>query len=208
MKNLMLEKKKIIINAVLAVVISSLLLVVAVLPAEYGIDPTGAGKLMGFDRLYVAEEATTIEKVFVEKGAIKEETTYKILTMKDLGSDPSVERPSEIDNPAPVKQSDFRNEDFTIDVLAGKGIEFKVKMKKNDRFKYEWLTDQGVLFHDMHAEINKQSKYFESYAQAYSNNMTGTHIAPFEGIHGWYFKNRSDKDIKVKLRLSGQFSIL
>ena len=33
----------------------------------------------------------------------------------------------------------------------------------------------------------------------------GTLKAPFEGIHGWYLNNRSDRDVVVKLTASGFF---
>lgn len=210
MKNLMLEKKKIIINIALAMGIGSLLLIVAVLPAEYGIDPTGAGKLMGFDRLHVAEETSKLDKTVIEKKEVKEVKKYPALKLENLGSPSSVEKPKEIDNAAPANPSEFRSDEFTIDVLAGKGIEFKVKMKKYDQFKYEWVTNEGVVFHDFHGEVKqgeKYSKFYESYAQAFSNNVVGTFLAPFEGIHGWYFSNKSDKDVQVKLRLKGQYAI-
>ncbi len=210
MKNLMLAKKKIIINIALAMGIGSLLLIVAVLPAEYGIDPTGAGKLMGFTRLHVAEKTNTTNKVSVEKNIVQEVKKYPVLKLESLGSPSKVERPKEIDNAAPAKQSEIRTDEITIDVLAGKGVEFKVKMQKYDQFKYEWITSEGTVYHDFHGEVkqgNKYSNFYESYTQAFSNNMTGTFLAPFEGIHGWYFSNKSKKDIQVKLRLKGQYII-
>ena len=35
--------------------------------------------------------------------------------------------------------------------------------------------------------------------------MIGTFLAPFEGRHGWYFKNNTNKDIVVSLRVKGQY---
>ena len=34
---------------------------------------------------------------------------------------------------------------------------------------------------------------------------SGTMKAPFDGIHGWYLNNRSDRDVVVKLTASGFF---
>jgi hypothetical protein len=31
-------------------------------------------------------------------------------------------------------------------------------------------------------------------------------VAPFDGIHGWYFQNQSDKKVVVHLKLSGFFA--
>jgi hypothetical protein len=33
-------------------------------------------------------------------------------------------------------------------------------------------------------------------------------VAPFEGIHGWYFQNQSDKALTVHLKLSGFYDLI
>jgi hypothetical protein len=37
--------------------------------------------------------------------------------------------------------------------------------------------------------------------------MAGTFTAPFEGKHGWYFRNESKQAIVVTLRLKGQYEL-
>jgi hypothetical protein len=32
-------------------------------------------------------------------------------------------------------------------------------------------------------------------------------VAPFDGIHGWYFQNQSDKKVVVHLKLSGFYEL-
>lgn len=51
MNHPVLGKSAIIKSILIAIIIGVTLLITAVLPAEYGIDPTGAGKLFGFSRL-------------------------------------------------------------------------------------------------------------------------------------------------------------
>lgn len=109
------------------------------------------------------------------------------------------------DNPAPSTQLETRNDEVSINVPAGKGLEYKVNMLKYGQLKYEWSTDNGEVYFDLHGEVKDNSNYFESYTIAYSNNMVGSFIAPFEGPHGWYFKNNSTEDIVVKLKMSGQY---
>ena len=50
-----LDKKSIIKQVIYALIIGAVLLVSAVLPAEYGIDPLGIGKATGFSKLYVGD---------------------------------------------------------------------------------------------------------------------------------------------------------
>ena len=54
--------RQLIRSTILAVVVAALLLVTCVLPAEYGVDPTGVGRLLGLTqmgevKMALAEEA-------------------------------------------------------------------------------------------------------------------------------------------------------
>lgn len=108
-----------------------------------------------------------------------------------------------------VKQSIVGQQDSVIfNIPAGKGIEYKLAMKKLTKTTYEWVTDGGSLYVDLHGEPKgDKTGYFESYTIAMSNEMKGSFIAPFEGSHGWYWKNKSDKDIQIQLVFSGEYAI-
>lgn len=52
-----------------------------------------------------------------------------------------------------------------------------------------------------------KKEWFESYTEAYSNNVVGTLTAPFAGIHGWYFRNKNSEDVVVTIKLKGQYQL-
>jgi len=199
------DKKKIIQSTLLALIFGAIIFVVAVLPAEYGIDPVGAGKLLGFSKLYVPSIKTTPKQDTLSVTKVR----YPLIKMEKAGSGPHVPRPKEADNPPPKEQLATRQDHFQVIVPAGKGVEFKINMLKYGKVKYEWSTDQGVLYFDFHGEVKQENPpknvFFESYTMAYAHNMVGTFLAPFEGKHGWYFKNKTNNDIKVSIRLKGEY---
>lgn len=95
-----------------------------------------------------------------------------------------------------------------ITIPAGRGIEYKLAMKQFQKVSYEWSTNEGKVFVDLHGEPKGDtSGYFESYTIATVNKMKGSFTAPFEGSHGWYWKNKSGKAVEVKLSFSGQYTI-
>lgn len=193
-----LDKKSIVKQVLIAVLIGAVLLVSAVLPAEYGIDPLGIGKATGFSKLYVPAVNAA--------APVSQNEPHSVLNLENSGAGPDVPRPAAADNPPPAAQLAERTDDDILVVIpAGKGLEYKVDMLKYGNLRYEWITDQGELYFDFHGEVKGNKNYFESYTIAYSNNMVGTFIAPYEGPHGWYFKNNTDQDITVKLRLKGQY---
>lgn len=207
MNHIVLEKKKIIKAIALSLVIGAIILVGAVLPAEYGIDPTGAGKLLGFSKLYIPENPETPSTTF--EGTVSN-TSFPLIKLEKAGSNSNVERPMEADNPPPAKQFEQKEDSVQIIVPAGKGIEFKINMLKYGTMKYEWTTaNREILYFDFHGEVKQETEvkdvYFESYTMANSNNMVGTFLAPYEGKHGWFFRNNSNTDAIVNLRLKGQY---
>lgn len=203
-----IASKRTIIKAVItALLTGGLVLVTAVLPAEYGIDPLGTGKIFGFSRLYVSKDSTVSSSVI---NTISQQK-FPLIKLEEAGSGPEIKKPAEADNPSPSKQYPQREDSVQVTVKAGKGIEYKIKMLKYGEMKYEWTTDNGTLFFDFHGEVKEANSvkdkevYYESYTVAYSNNMVGTFLSPFEGRHGWYFRNKGTKDIIVTLRLKGQY---
>jgi hypothetical protein len=202
----LLETRQIIKATIGALILASVVFVIAVLPAEYGVDPLGTGKLLGFSGLYQPDTpiADTTVKTDVSKA-------YPVLKLEELGSGPNVPTPKEVYNPAPSKQFEQRQDIVTIRVPAGKGLEYKMNVLKYGQVKYEWVTDKGVLYFDFHGDPKQanpgKDEYYDSYTAAYSNNMIGTFLAPFEGRHGWYFKNKTDKEIVVNLRIQGQYML-
>ncbi len=202
-----LTSSQIIKATIIALVISFILVIIAVLPAEYGIDCTGLGKIVGFSRLY-QNEGEAAQKLNKNEVAT---TVFKELKINDLGSSLEIKKPVEANNPAPVKQYESRKDSVKITIPAGKGLEYKITLLKYGQAKYSWKTNKGVLFVDLHGDVknaNKNYDYYESYTVANSNNMAGSFIAPYEGKHGWYFKNKSDQDIEVSICLIGQYQLI
>lgn len=194
-----LDKKTVVKQVVIAFIIAVVLLVSAVLPAEYGIDPLGIGKVTGFSKLYISKG----EQAPVEGQAV----SHKVITLGNIGSGPDVQRPAAADLPAPAVQLPDRSDEIDVLVPAGEGLEYKVNMLKHGNLRYEWITDKGEVYFDFHGEVKGEKSFFDSYTIAYSNNMAGSLIAPFEGPHGWYFKNNSAQDITVRLKIKGQYAL-
>jgi hypothetical protein len=101
-----------------------------------------------------------------------------------------------------------KKDSVVLNVPAGKGIEYKLAMKKHSKSIYEWTTGGGELYVDLHGEPKGDTTgYFESYVIATVTEMKGSFTTPYEGSHGWYWKNESDNDIKVQLTFSGEYAI-
>ena len=108
-----------------------------------------------------------------------------------------------------MQESTASQQVIEITVPANKGIEYKLQMQQYDKVTYEWMTNGSSLYFDLHGEPEGDTTgYFESYAIATLDTMKGSFTAPFNGSHGWYWKNTSNNPVAIQLILNGQFQII
>lgn len=98
--------------------------------------------------------------------------------------------------------------DTTDIVLAPKGdasrrdkTEHMVRMKAGDILVYAWEAPGATdLWHEFHGHAAQTVTF---YKKAEGARHAGSLIAPFDGHHGWYLENRTDKPVTVRMRVSG-----
>ena len=86
-------------------------------------------------------------------------------------------------------------------------------MKKGAGLVYSWTASAPVFF-EFHGEpdvkpAGKQgTDYYESYElddKKGRDQSHGTFVAPSTGIHGWFWENKSEKPVTLKLASAGFF---
>ncbi|MEH6451446.1 MAG: hypothetical protein V7782_00240 [Psychromonas sp.] len=160
-------------SSVFAGIFAAIVLTVAILPAEYDIDPTGIGAMLGLTQLAKPELAVTA----------------KVTTNNT--------------------NTEFQQHSRKIIIPAGKGLEYKFNANKGDAIRYSWKSTSGDLFFDFHGEPEDDiTGYFESYAVSTGSKLKGTFTAPFDGSHGWYWKNKSSSPITVVVKTEGHYELV
>ncbi len=172
----------------IAVLVAGAILITTVLPAEFGIDPTGVGKAMGLTAL----SATNAE-------AAK-------LPVSVATSEPVVQTPT-----GTVAKSDvpLRSDEMSLTLQPDEGAEIKATMRKGEQFVYNWAVEGGPVNVDMHGEkLNAGDKFTSYWKGQQLTSDQGTFDAPFDGTHGWFWRNRGDKPVTVKVKVSGFYEKL
>ncbi len=175
------SKRELIRATVIALAVAIVLLVTAILPAEYGVDPIGVGGVLGLDKLNVA--SANAEEIVPESDGIPGEGAA--LSRSD---------------------SSLRKDELTVVVPAYEGIELKADMKAGQSLVFDWRTADGeALYTDMHGEPpNAAENEFTTYWKENQQSAgQGTLIARFEGTHGWYWQNNSEEPVTVTVNTSG-----
>ena len=82
-------------------------------------------------------------------------------------------------------------------------------MRKGEQFVFTWVAEGGKVNFDMHGERPNAGDEFTSYWKAKQKTSAhGSFVAPFDGTHGWFWRNRGDKPVTVKVKVSGFYEKL
>lgn len=196
--------KSLIIATAFATLLAAVILISAVLPAEYGIDPTGIGKRMGLTAL---------------SAPIKEKAEPLAIACPVLPPQPSeinasdqkneLNKASNIAQNSEKGQSPLWQDSVKITVPAGDGLEYKFHLMKGAAIEYSWVTDGAKLYFDFHGEPQgDKTGYFKSFKESTDNQSSGSLTAPFEGSHGWYWENKTRSPVTILLNTKGSYRIL
>lgn len=181
--------------SVIATIVGLIVLVVAILPAEYNIDPTGMGSALGLTQIAQAAQAPNSSK-----DVISDQTNLDEMIIIDA--------PSVVEIKQAREQQGVRADVIDIVIPANKGLEYKLLLNEYGHVEYQWKTDGTALYFDFHGEPQGDTTgYYESYAITTSNEMKGSLVTPFAGNHGWYWKNTTNSPVTVTLTTKGTYKV-
>ncbi|MDX8382779.1 MAG: HupE/UreJ family protein [Ghiorsea sp.] len=108
----------------------------------------------------------------------------------------------------PQDYADYHEDHITVDIPARGEIEYKVLLSKDAVLNYTWESNNVALFFDFHGDPKGDTTgYFKSYQQGTESKASGSLTAPFEGKHGWYWKNNSQSPARVSLVIKGDYQL-
>lgn len=188
---------------VLAAAVAGVLLVTVVLPAEFGIDPTGIGQRLGLTTLSEAEARPAMTPVANVPASADDAGRNAELAAKAQATFGASDGQSLDVSAFSASSSAPRMQSLTLTLAPGKGAEVKARLKAGDGMVFHWVADGNVAL-DMHGERPEVKNAWTSYAvEAAQREAAGTFIAPFDGTHGWYWQNRSDQPVTVTVNVTG-----
>ena len=166
-----------------ALLVAGLILVIAVLPAEYGVDPLGIGRRLGLTAM--SDVGKSVDALAAERAAAG--SAAATIAPQDRG---------------------FQQETVEFKLAPGEYVEYKYRLGKGEALLYSWKAT-GPVNLDVHAEPDGAPRgYAESYEK--KDRVTqgaGTLTAPFSGIHGWYWQNQGNTGVTVALSSAGFYKL-
>lgn len=194
------SRKKLLVGSAAALAVAGVALVVFVLPAEYGIDPTGAGAALGLTKLAGEEE-----NIYLKRGQARTNVLFPIEAAPEQGGTAARELFAEKGVAFPADAA-LNSDRFTVELLPYEGIELKYVLDEGAPMSFSWQATAPVNF-DMHAHpFEGGEELTESYVIADARTQSAVYVAPFTGIHGWYWQNRTLENVTLTLDATGAFT--
>jgi hypothetical protein len=164
-----------------ALVAAVVVLVLFVMPAEYGIDPTGVGGALGL----TAISAPALAPVPPPQGDTLAPTAM---------------------GPVSLYPGQYKYDVRTIELGPYEYIEFKYHLEQGAAMLFSWRAD-GDVMHDFHGDREgAAADAAQSFDGAARRQADGSFIAPFTGIHGWFWENPGGETVTITLHTAGFYT--
>ncbi|MDP3520794.1 MAG: transmembrane anchor protein [Hydrogenophaga sp.] len=211
------SSRQLLRSTVIAAITAVVLLTTVVLPADYGIDPTGVGRVLGLTEMgeiktrLAAEAKADAAATSAAAPATAPAAAAVPMASANPQSSPAAPAPGPVAQaPAPTAAPvttqagvTWRDE-MSFTLAPGVGTEVKLKMKEGEKALYAWAVEGGVVNYDTHGDGSGRSiSYVKGRAVPADQ---GELVAAFTGNHGWFWRNRGQADVKVTLRTGGTYS--
>ena len=155
--------RKIAAAAALALITAALVLVGAVLPAEYGIDPLGTGE------------------------------TFGLLALSQV-------------SPIGPESDEYRIDSVELRLGPYEWVEYSYRLEEGAGMLFSWKATGSVSYNLHSAPEGAPVGYAESFDAQESDQAHGSYIAPYSGVHGWYWENVGEEPLTINLATAGFYT--
>jgi len=193
-------------STAIAAATAGVLLVTAVLPAEYGVDPTGIGRVLGLTAM------GEIKRELAREAAAAEAAPAAPAT---VAASPAPTTAAPAAPPSSAAPADSTGSAVKVDAIhvtlePSESREIKLVMRKGARVQYAWSVDRGAVNFEAHGDtLHAPPGVFHSYKKGRGAVAdSGAFVAVFDGMHGWFWRNRTREVVTITLRTEGEYQEL
>jgi hypothetical protein len=195
--------RKLVRSTVIAILVAAGLLVTVVMPSEYAIDPTGVGRTLGLTQM--GELKIILAQEALADAAPPQASAPAPVPAPQVVQSQPIAAP--VPPPVPTTAPALKTNQMSVTLKPGEGTEIKLEVLKNKTVSYEWTAVGGPVNYDTHGEpYNGEKGYFHSYNKGKQvKSDKGEFTAIFDGTHGWFWRNRSNNDVTIALKTTGDY---
>ena len=195
-------RRQVLLGSAVAAIVAAVATVLFILPAELGIDPTGFGEKTGLTGLAKSGLGANI---YLERGLKRNNVLFPLpaSAKPDVATLRATLASKGIAIPAGAK---LVADHWEYELLPYDSIEMKYKLAQGQPMIFAWRA-RVPMHYDMHSVPDQGGNpATESFAIADAPSQTAVYVAPFTGIHGWFWQNQTLENVTVTIDATGAFA--
>ena len=97
----------------------------------------------------------------------------------------------------------YQSDEVQFTLQPKQTVEYKYRLDKDAGMVFTWTSTAPVMF-DFHTEPEgTASSASQSFLKGEASVGRGSYVAPYNGIHGWYWENAGVAPVTIRLQSSG-----
>ena len=110
------------------------------------------------------------------------------------------------EQPIALEDDEYRLDEAVLRIGPGGWLEYTYRMEAGATMLFSWQAT-GPLEYNFHsAPDGAPPGYAESFDAQENDSAHGAYSAPFTGVHGWYWENRTDAEVTISFWTAGFYS--
>ena len=111
------------------------------------------------------------------------------------------------ENPVALQSRAHSVDERSFELAPFESVEFSYELSRGEVMVFSWLASDELVF-NLHSSpdvppIGSASDYAESFSAGRARSGQGSYTAPFSGQHGWFFENRTQTNVELRLSAAG-----
>lgn len=197
-------------STLVAAIVGTALTITCVLPAEYAIDPTGIGRILGLTEMGEIKRNSEakagkmahlgVRIQVAQSGAISSDAAPLGGAWFVLAQAPAVSQPA-----TSSKGPEPKTGTLEIVLQPNQKMELKAWMKQDDSYTFTWTASNPINFNFHGEKHNAPASEYTEYKKGIADKDSGSFKAGYDGTHGWSWRNRTKQPITVKATITGTY---
>lgn len=202
-------------STLVASAVAVVLAVTCVLPAEYAIDPTGIGRVLGLTQMGEIKRDAELKRAKKANASVHAHFGVQIASVPRFMTDaPPIggawsQLAQAVPSAAPATTAATaagpKTDTLAIVLQPNAKMELKAWMKKGDSYTFTWTASGPINFNFHGEKLNARDDEYTEYKKGVATTEKGEFKAGYDGTHGWSWRNRTKQPISVQATITGNY---
>ena len=202
-------------STAVATAVAAAIAFTCVLPAEYAVDPTGIGRVLGLQEMGEIKRDAEIKRAEkAKRAALASPAHIQLAEGSHIMNDAApiggawvqlAQATTTAPAGAAITAPALKTNTLEIVLQPNAKMELKAWMKKGEGYSFTWTASSPINFNFHGEKLNARDDEYTEYKKGVAATDKGEFKAGYDGTHGWSWRNRTKQPITVTATITGSY---